>query len=233
MTFLPYILDILALVLVVGTAVQAYRKGFVRAALNFLPMVAALAATRFLTPTVSELLRKTPFFDALTNTVGNGLHLENAIGDADMQTQTDIIQSMHLPDFLKESLVENNNPVIYHLLDVESLQSYIAGFLANICINIISVLLVLIVVWLAVKFVLKALNLISKLPVLNFFNRACGFLVGLLKGLCVTWLICFVLTFFQCNSAFDFFFDALNLTHVALPLYENNILMYFILTIFA
>ena len=233
MTFLPYILDIVALVLVVGTAVQAYRKGFVRAALNFLPMVPALAATRFLTPTVSELLRKTPFFDALTNTVGNGLHLDNAIGDAAMQTQTDIIQSMHLPDFLKESLVENNNPVIYHLLDVESLQSYIAGFLANICINIISVLLVFIVVWLAVKFVLKALNLISKLPVLNFFNRACGFLVGLLKGLCVTWLICFVLTFFQCNSAFDFFFDALNLTHVALPLYENNILMYFILTIFA
>ena len=233
MTFLPYILDILALVLVVGMAVRAYRKGFVRAALNFLPMVAALAAIRFLTPTVSELLRKTPFFDALTNTVGNGLHLENAIGDAAMQTQTDIIQSMHLPDFLKESLVENNNPVIYHLLDVESLQSYIAGFLANICINIISVLLVFIVVWLAVKFVLKALNLISKLPVLNFFNRACGFLVGLLKGLCVTWLICFVLTFFQCNSAFDFFFDALNLTHVALPLYENNILMYFILTIFA
>lgn len=233
MTFLPYILDILALVLVVGTAVQAYRKGFVRAALNFLPMVAALAATRFLTPTVSEFLRKTPFFDALTNTVGNGLHLENAIGDAAMQTQTDIIQSMHLPDFLKESLVENNNPVIYHLLDVESLQSYIAGFLANICINIISVLLVFVVVWLAVKFVLKALNLISKLPVLNFFNRACGFFVGLLKGLCVAWLICFVLTFFQCNSAFDFFFDALNLTHVALPLYENNILMYFILTIFA
>ena len=233
MTFLPYILDILALVLVVGTAVQAYRKGFVRAALNFLPMVAALAATRFLTPTVSELLRKTPFFDALTNTVGNGLHLENAIGDAAMQTQTEIIESMHLPDFLKESLVENNNPVIYHLLDVESLQSYIAGFLANICINIISVLLVFVVVWLAVKFVLKTLNLISKLPVLNFFNRACGFLVGLLKGLCVAWLICFVLTFFQCNSAFDFFFDALNLTHVALPLYENNILMYFILTIFA
>lgn len=233
MTFLPYILDILALVLVVGMAVQAYRKGFVRAALNFLPMVAALAATRFLTPTVSELLRKTPFFDALTNTVGNGLHLDNAIGDAAMQTQTEIIESMHLPDFLKESLVENNNPVIYHLLDVESLQSYIAGFLANICINIISVLLVFVVVWLAVKFVLKALNLISKLPVLNFFNRACGFLVGLLKGLCVAWLICFVLTFFQCNSAFDFFFDALNLTHVALPLYENNILMYFILTIFA
>ena len=129
--------------------------------------------------------------------------------------------------------MENNNPVIYHLLDVESLQSYIAGFLANICINIISVLLVFVVVWLAVQFVLKALNLISKLPVLNFFNRACGFLVGLLKGLCVAWLICFVLTFFQCNSAFDFFFDALNLTHVALSLYENNILMYFILTIFA
>ena len=101
MTFLPYILDILALVLVVGTAVRAYRKGFVRAALNFLPMVAALAATRFLTPTVSELLRKTPFFDALTNTVGNGLHLESAIGDAAMQTH-----DRHYPEYASAGFSE-------------------------------------------------------------------------------------------------------------------------------
>lgn len=54
--------------------------------------------------------------------------------------------------------------VIYRLLDVDSLQAYISGFLANICVNIVSVLLVFVVVWLAVKFVLQALHIISKLP---------------------------------------------------------------------
>ena len=230
---LPYLLDGIAAVLVLGTAIQAYRKGFVRAALNFLPIVAALVATRFFTPMASRLLRSTPFFGSLSERIAEKMQLNHMIGSAAMQAQTEMIQNMNLPDFLKNSLLENNNPVIYRLLDVDSLQAYISGFLANICVNIVSVLLVFVVVWLAVKFVLQALHIISKLPVLNFFNKTCGFAVGLLKGLCVTWLVCFVLTFFQCNASFEGFFTALNHSYFARLLYENNILMYFILTLFA
>ena len=35
--------------------------------------------------------------------------------------------------------MENNNPVIYQLLHAESLKEYIAGYLANVCINVLSV----------------------------------------------------------------------------------------------
>ena len=66
---LPYLLDGIAAVLVLGTAIQAYRKGFVRAALNFLPIVAALVATRFFTPMASRLLRSTPFFGSLSERI--------------------------------------------------------------------------------------------------------------------------------------------------------------------
>lgn len=232
MEFLPYLLDALVLIFIGWSAIQAFRKGFVVAGLSFLPMLAALVAVRLFTPTMGMLLRKTPMFGSLADSIGEALQLDHIIGDAAMQTQTSLIENMKLPGFLKESLLENNNPVVYQLLDVDSIQEYIAGFLANICINIVSVLLVFVLAFLAVRFVLKALNLISKLPVLNFMNRILGLLVGLLKGLTITWMICFLLTFFQCSFKFQFFFEALEKTYVALPLYENNILLYFILTIF-
>lgn len=232
MEFLPYILDLAVLIFIGWTAIQAFRKGFVVAGLSFLPMLAALVSVRLFTPTMGALLRKTLIFGSLAESIGEALQLDHIIGDAAMQTQTSLIENMKLPGFLKDSLLENNNPVVYQLLDVDSIQEYIAGFLANICINIVSVLLVFVLTFLIVRFVLKALHLISKLPVLNFMNRFLGLIVGLLKGFTIAWLICFLLTFFQCSFKFQFLFEALEKTHLALPLYENNILLYFILTIF-
>lgn len=229
---MPYLIDGLVIALIVWLGIQAYRRGFVLTVLGFLPMVAGFVATKLFTPVASRLLRETPFFGSLSDTIAEKLHLEELLGNAAMQTQTDLIQNMHLPSFLKESLLENNNPVIYDLLNVESMQGYISGFLANICINIVSTLLVFVIAFFAAKFVLRALNLISKLPVLNTFNRICGFLVGVAKGLCVVWLWCFALTLLQCNAGFQEFFKALQMTKIALPLYENNLLIYFILTIF-
>ena len=128
MEYLPYILDLIVMIVIVGSGIIAYRKGFVTAALHFLPMVVGLIATKLLTPTVSQLLRKTPFFDSLSTKISDNLQLDAVVGDAAMQTQTEIINNMKLPDFLKDTLLENNNPVIYNLLDVESLQNYVAGF---------------------------------------------------------------------------------------------------------
>lgn len=233
MEYLPYILDLLVIAVIAGSGILAYRKGFVTAALHFLPMIAGLVATKLLTPTVSQLLRKTPFFGSLSTKIADNLQLNAVVGDAVMQTQTEMINHMKLPDFLKDALLENNNPVIYNLLDVDSLQNYIAGFLANICINIISVVLVFVVVWILMHMLLKALNLISKLPVLSFLNQTGGMLIGLLKGLSIVWLACMILTFFQCNATFAGLFTALNASHVAKLLYENNILLLLILNIFA
>ena len=226
------ILDGLVILGIVVCAIIGYQRGFIIEALGFLPMVAALVAVKFLTPVAGKLLRQTPIFGSLSNSIGDAMQLDTVISNAAMQTQTEIIQNMKLPEFLKDSLLENNNPVIYNLLDVEGLKEYISGFLANICVNIVSVILVFVVVLLGAKFLLKALNLVSKLPILNFFNRFCGMLVGGTKGLFCIWLIAMGLTYLQCNAKLQLLFTALEQSTAALFLYENNILMYLILTIF-
>ena len=226
------ILDGTVIIWIFVFAGLGYYRGFILEALSFVPMLAAMVAVKFLTPTAGMLLRKTPVFDMFSKSIGKSLQLDTAIADASMQTQTQIIQNMKLPDFLKDSLLENNNPVIYNLLDVQGLKEYIAGFLANACVNIISMVLVFFVVLFAAKFILNALNLVSKLPILNFFNRFCGLLVGGTKGLFWVWLIAIGLTFMQCNDKLGNFFVVLNQTSIALPLFENNILLYLIVTIF-
>ena len=227
------ILDVVAVLIILGCGIAAWRKGFIRAAFGFLPVLAALIGTKYLSPHVSMFLRKTPVFGSLAESISESMGLENLISEKAMQTQTEIIEGMNLPGFLKDALLENNNPVIYQLLDVEKLQDYIAGFLANACINVLSVVLAFVLIYIVVTVVLNALHLFSKLPMLNFFNHLTGFLVGGLKGLCFIWVGCVGLTFFQCSGKMTELFAALETTFVAGYLYENNILLYLILTIFA
>lgn len=226
------ILDAIVLAVILGCAVAAWRKGFIRAALGFLPMLAALIGTKFVSPPVGRFLRETPLFEKMMGSIQESMGLDAAIQEGTMEAQTQIIEGMPLPHFLKDALLENNNPVIYQLLDVDSLKEYIAGFLANVCMNVLSVVLAFVLIYIGVTVVLNALHLFSKLPVLNFFNRFSGFLVGGAKGLFFVWMGCMVLTFFQCSAKFEGLFAALEQTFAANFLYENNILLYLILTIF-
>ena len=227
-----FVLDAAVVAVILGCAVAAWRKGFIRAVFGFLPMLMALAGTRFVSPHMGKFLRETFLFDSMSDSIRNSMGLDAAIQEGAAQTQTELIEAMPLPSFLKEALLENNNPVIYQLLDVDSLKEYIAGFLANVCVNILSVILAFLLIYIAVSVVLKALNLLSELPGLSFFNRLLGFTVGGIKGLLFVWLGFMVLTFFQCSAGFESIFRGMGDTFIANTLYENNLLMQLILTIF-
>lgn len=229
---MEYGLDLLVLAIILGNGILAWRVGFIRAALGFVPMLAATAGTKILTPYTGKFLRETPLFESMSESIRNSMELDVAIQEGAAATQTQMIESMKLPDFLKEALLENNNPVIYELLDVNTLKEYIAGYLANTCINILSVALAFILVYIGVKLVLNALHLVSKLPVLNFINHAAGLAVGSAKGLLLVWLGCIILTFFQCNAKLSVVFAAMEKSLLAGFLYEHNILLQMILTIF-
>lgn len=227
------VFDVGAVAVILWCAVVAYRKGFLKASLGFLPMLAALGAAYFLSPLCSKVLRGTPVFSIFQKSVYKSLQLDAIMGAPTMQTQGEIIHQMQIPQFLKNSLLENNNPVVYQILNVDKIQDYIAGFFANIGMNILSVILVFIVTYIVVKLFLAALNLVFKLPVLSFFNRICGLAVGTLQGVGVLWMIGIVLTFFYCNPKFKMVFELLETSKIASVFYENNLLLLLILKIFA
>lgn len=228
-----WILDVIVLAILLFFAMRAYKQGFIEAGLHFLPMLAAMGAAYFFAPVCGRLFRQTPLFASLQSSISKGLQLDSVFGEAALETQTRIIEQMQLPDFIKDALLENNNPVVYDILHVDRIQDYISGFLANISVNILSVVLLTAITFFVVKLFLKALNLVFRLPVLSFFNRLCGLIIGTLQGVSIVWLICIVLTFFYYNPKMSAFFQALNQTKIASVFYENNLLLLLILKIFA
>lgn len=227
-----WILDGAVAAIILGCAVAAWRKGLIRAVLGFLPMALALLGTKAVSPFIGRFLRETILFDKMSPAIQTSMGLDTALQEGAMQTQTALIEAMPLPEFLKEALLENNNPVIYQLLHAESLKEYIAGYLANVCINVLSVAAAFVLIYIVVKVVINALHLFSKLPGLNFLNRFSGFLVGGVKGIVCVCLAGIVLTLFQCRGAFAELFSAMERTLFAGYFYENNILLQLILTIF-
>ena len=98
------VLDVIVVAVILGCAIHAWRKGFIRAAFGFLPMLTALAGTRFVSPYVGKFLRGTFLFDSLSGSIRESMGLDAAIREGTVRTQTEIIEAMPLPEFLKESI---------------------------------------------------------------------------------------------------------------------------------
>lgn len=226
-----YSFDIIVIGIILGCAIRAYQKGFVSAGLSFLPTILGIASAYFCSPILSRILRKTPFFTWMTESIYNNLDI-NKLFSGTFTSQRDMIESMKIPLFLKNSLLENDNPVVYQVLDVQKGQDYIASFLANVCLNIISVLAAFFIAVIIAKFFLAALNLVMQLPILSFFNKASGLMIGTLQGVVIVWIIGLVLTFFHYNPKFYSFFQLLENSKIASVFYENNLLLLMILKVF-
>ena len=149
------------------------------------------------------------------------------------QSQTNIINEMQIPDFLKGALLENNNSVVHALFETEQLQDYIASYIANICLNVISVVVVAVALYVIMKLFLKALNIVAEIPLISTVNRLCGFMIGGAKGVFIIWFLGIILTFFYYHEIFQQVFILLEKSHLAAFLYHNNLLLFMVLKIFA
>ena len=224
--------DILLIATIAVFGVLSYKKGFVRACFNFLPMLLSLLATYICQPVLSKILRGTFIYTSIKTGLFKSLNIENIIEEKAFETQTQLINNMKLPEFLKSALIENNNPVVYKVLDVEAIGDYITGFIANICINILAMIIISVVVFAICKALLLMLDLFTKLPVISSVNGMCGFAVGVIQGVFVIWIIGIVLTFFTFNEHFIPVFELLESSKIAKFFYENNLLLFMIIKIF-
>ena len=228
-----WLLDGIVVLMIAVPALIGYYKGFVYACLGFLPIIVSFFGSKILSPIFSKFLRKTELFYFFKKNVYEGLHLGKLLEEKAGQSQTSIINDMNIPEFLKSALLENNNSVVYSLFETEKLQDYIASYFANICLNIISVVLVAVALYIVMKLFLSALNIVSKLPVISTVNRLCGFAVGGAKGIFLVWFIGIILTFFYYNEALQSFFVLLEKSYITAFLYHNNLLLFMVLKIFA
>ena len=149
--------------------------------------------------------------------------LENADIPKDLQIKA--IEMAELPEVFKSLLSDNNNDVIYEKLGVKTFAEYVGEFLSKLIIHIVASLCTFLLVTIVLRAIIFALDIVSELPVLGFFNRLAGGVVGAAGGLIIIWLFFVVITLLYVTAFGREIYQVIQENAILNMLYENNPLM--------
>ena len=139
--------------------------------------------------------------------------------------QTKLIQNLPIPSFLKEMMINYNNSEGYQKLNVSDFGGYVVNFFANVILNIVAFVVTLAVVQVVLWTGLTALDLFSRLPLLNLINRIGGLAVGLLQGLLVVWVLFLVISALSATDIGMRLMEMVDASALLGPLYDGNLFM--------
>lgn len=225
--------DIVVIVILILNTLLAYKVGFIKTCVNFFSTIISLVLAYNLCPHISTFLRDKGLLNNISASIKSTLNIKDAVEQTTLNTQTDFINSLELPKFLKSALIENNNSEVYNFFNVSNIEDYIVNYISNMCLNVISLILTFLLVFIIIKVVAGVLDLISKLPVLNFTNKTLGAVLGFVKGMIIVWIICVVITLFYSNPTLHPIIIAIDNSLIAKMFYNNNGLIFMVTKVFA
>ena len=190
-------LGILTAALLGFALVNGYRRGFIKEAVSMFCVVLSMAVVWFVNPYVNEFIRQnTPVYEAVQE-ASREFVSERTMGQGTDEKET--LDNLELPGIVTDGMEKNNTTEVYQFLKVSDFGGYISEYLAVTAVNIISFLVSFLLATLMIRIVTGALNLISRLPVLNGLNRIAGSLISAAKYLVFIWVAMLIVTVL-CNT---------------------------------
>ena len=204
--------------------IDGLRRGFIRKVVSAVSLVVTLVLVTYLTPQITTFVQNnTSLHENLQEKCSN-LFLNEEYNEDVKTDQVLMIENMDLPENIKEMLLENNNTESYDVLAVSGFHDYIGAYLANMIINALAYLLSFLIVWTAIRAILLALDVVTKLPLLHGINRLAGGVLGLVYGIVLVW-IAFLLVTILCNGDLGRqFFSLISENPFLLFLYNQNVI---------
>lgn len=233
-------LTIVVLGIIVYFAWRGRRVGFIKTVFSIFSIVIAIVIAATVSPYISKsLCSNERFYNFVNEKVDDFIKIDkNKAEESNNQDklsvgeQVDSINQLSIPKAFKTKLIENkNNLEVYKALKVKDFQSYVSSYVTTLIINAVSFILSYLAAMILLFILCSALNIISKLPVINGLNKTAGLLVGIFEGLLVIWLLCIVLTIFSSTNIAQSLYQLINESQILSSLYNNNLLLQCIMNI--
>lgn len=224
-----WVLIVVAAILI-GFVLNGRRMGFIRTVFTLFSTIIAIMLTIWVSPIISKEAQKNEkLMDFTTKKIQKIIDYEEKENKDDKVTdQVSFIGKLPLPKAMRESLVENNNKEVYKAMAVDNFKEYVSQSVSRMVINAGAFLVVFIIVSIALSVICIALEILSKLPLINGLNKTAGLLAGLLQGIVVVWVLFLVLTVFAGTEGGQKVFQMINDSTFLSVLYNNNMLLKFI-----
>ncbi len=232
-------LEIIVLLVIILFALSGFRKGFVRKLTAMLSLAGSIVLVSLLLPYLTQFLKEqTPVYPYLVEQCQNavssriGENVTQNIPDLRIlpdEVQTQIIQSLPLPEFLQDQLVKYNNNAGYLSLGVSTFQDYVINYVATAILNAVSFILAVLLVHIALWFVTRFLDQLARVPGIRLANRLAGGALGLVQGLLALCLFFLLLSVFEATSQGQAILRMVRESEVLSFMYETNLLLHIVL----
>lgn len=217
------VLIITAIILIVSMIIGGFR-GLIKSIFSTFALIVALVLAIQLMPYGSKVLRKTPVYTSINNSIQSSIDEKLQVPVTTVSQQFTVIEQMPVPDFLKDLLKENNNKAMYEALGINEFSTYISNYITCLLINGISLIVLFVIIFVVIKLLGLMLDMLSNIPVLNGLNRVGGILFGLLNGVMILWVVCIFITLFSTTSLGQTIFEQINDSVILTFIYNNNLL---------
>ncbi len=180
---------ILTLLILIVSVIMGAVRGFIKTFFSAFAVLIALIIAIQAGPYVGKVIQHTPIYSGISGQIEEKMNIQTELMNEKVSDQIDTIAGYPIPEFIKETLIENNNSQMYEVLGVYDFNAYVAAYMACLVINAVSFLIVFLLAFVVIKMIEGALNLVSKLPVLHSINKAGGIICGVVHGFIRIWLM--------------------------------------------
>ncbi len=218
---------VVVLIILVGNAIIGMRVGFIKTVFSLISLILALVLTLWISPMVKNYMNgNEKFYNGIATKVEKLL----PFGEEEIveEEQSEAIEGLSVPKSIKEGLLKNNTAESYKDMAINSFKQYVSRYLTGVIINSLSFIVTFIAILIILWVIFMALDLISKLPLLNQVNKTAGLLAGLVHGLIMVWLFFILLNIFGSTVFGQSVLKLVGENEVLSIIYNNNILLKFI-----
>jgi uncharacterized membrane protein required for colicin V production len=202
--------------IIVINALIGRRIGLIKIVFSLFSFIIALVLSTWISPSINGVLKNNEvIYEKVENRVEDMLFKEQET----TTDEDDIIEGLPLPMSIKESLRESKSK------QESNIKTYITTHVTEIVIKSLAFILTFVVVFVGIWVLSIALNIISKLPILNQINKLAGLLVGGLQGVIIVWIIFILITVFSGTELGGSAFGQIEGSTILGFLYDKNILL--------
>lgn len=227
-------ISIVLILICIAAARNGYRRGFTKTVISMLSFWIIILLVSILNPMISNAVDGCTDLGEKTKKYCTEIIAERFVDkeEPDRHEQISVIESLPVPERIKEELLENNNQVIYNVLDTTDFFEYIAVFCSKLILRALVFLISIVLAWIIVKIAGRCIEGIVQMPGLNLLNRIAGIFAGILKGLICIWVFFMVISFASGTEWGGFLANQIQQDQLGNILYQCNPFVWLLVVFF-
>lgn len=219
-------LDLSVIIVVSIFGIIGYKRGFIKSILTFGTSIIALVLSFIVYPMMTMLLRITPIYTWIYQTISK--KVEDISFGGGLQSQGEAITKniTWMPDILVEQVKNNNNTAMYDLLGATNIKEYISLYVTQMLMGMLALFLTWVVLKIIITTVIKLLSgIIEHLPIISTFNKQGGVCLGIIKGILMLSIVGLIIPILIEIPSIQSIYLEIQSSYLSKWLYENNLII--------